>query len=152
METEGSLPQSHVPSTCPYPVQDSISPGPRLTVWLFRNVVTFLRWEVSTSPNPQAGVPPLVGCPVLLFQCIRSHPTYWRPFLHPQPEDTPCRGDRDPRITVFMYLTYRNLRSCGCFVLVLVMWYCVSYGKSECVFLIEFFTVVFTLIFRFTSV
>src|SRR5215468_8871602 len=20
----------------------------------------------------------------------------WRPFLHPQPEDAPCRGDRDP--------------------------------------------------------
>ena len=23
----------------------------------------------------------------------------WRPFLHPQPEDVPCRGDRDPLIT-----------------------------------------------------
>ena len=23
----------------------------------------------------------------------------WRPFLHPQPEDVPCRGDRDPIIT-----------------------------------------------------
>jgi hypothetical protein len=22
----------------------------------------------------------------------------WRPFLHPQPEDAPCRGDRDPLI------------------------------------------------------
>jgi hypothetical protein len=23
----------------------------------------------------------------------------WRPFLHPQSEDAPCRGDRDPLIT-----------------------------------------------------
>ena len=61
---------------------------------------TFLRWGVvSTSPNPQTGGPPLVGCPRLLIQYIRSYPPYWRPFLHPQPEDAPWRGDRDPLIT-----------------------------------------------------
>ena len=32
-------------------------------------------------------------CPRLLIQFIRSYPPYRRPFLHPQPEDTPCRGD-----------------------------------------------------------
>jgi hypothetical protein len=58
---------------------------------------TFLWWGVvSTSPNSQAVGPPLVGCPRLLIQYIRSYPPYWRPFLHPQPEDTPCCGDRDP--------------------------------------------------------
>jgi hypothetical protein len=51
---------------------------------------------VSTSPNPQAGGPPLVGCPQLLIQFIHSYPPYRRPFLHPQPENVPCRGDRDP--------------------------------------------------------
>ena len=51
---------------------------------------------VSTSANPQAGGPPLVGCPRLLIQFIRSYPPYRRPFLHPQPEDAPCSGDRDP--------------------------------------------------------
>ena len=59
---------------------------------------TFLQWVVSTSPSPQAGGPPPVGCPRLLIQYIRSYPPYWRPFLHPQPEDAPCRGDRDPLI------------------------------------------------------
>jgi hypothetical protein len=54
------------------------------------------RGVVSTSPNPQAGGPPLVGCPRLLIQFIHSYPPYRRPFLHPQPEDVPCRGDRDP--------------------------------------------------------
>ena len=25
---------------------------------------------------------------------MRSYPPYWRPFLHPQPEDAPCRDNR----------------------------------------------------------
>jgi len=54
---------------------------------------------VRTSPNPQAGGPPLVGCSRLLIQYIRSYQPYRRPFLQPQPEDAPCRGDRDPLIT-----------------------------------------------------
>ena len=53
---------------------------------------------ISTSPNPQAGGPPLVGCPRLLIQYIRRYLPYWRPFLHPQPEDGPYRGDRDQLI------------------------------------------------------
>jgi len=53
---------------------------------------------LATRPTPNWG-PPLVGCPPLLIQYIRSYPPYWRPFLHPQPEDAPCRGDRDPLIT-----------------------------------------------------
>jgi len=56
-------------------------------------------WVVSTSPNPQAAGPPLVSCPRLLFQYIRSFLPYWRPFLHPQPEDAPSRSDRDSLIT-----------------------------------------------------
>jgi hypothetical protein len=47
-----------------------------------------LRGVVSTSPNTQAGGPPLLDCPRLLIQDIR------RPFLHPQPEDAPCRSER----------------------------------------------------------
>jgi hypothetical protein len=63
--------------------------------------LVFVRWGVvSTSPNPQAGGPPLVGCPRLLIKSIRSYPPYLEAFLHPQPEDAPCRGDRDPLITV----------------------------------------------------
>jgi hypothetical protein len=50
---------------------------------------------VSTLPNPEAGGPPLVGCPRLLIQFIHSYRPYRRPFLHPQPEDVTCRGDRE---------------------------------------------------------
>ena len=63
---------------------------------MFLNISVLQGRVVSTSPNPQAGGQPLVGCPRLLIQFIRSYPPYPRPFLHPQPEDAPCRGDRDP--------------------------------------------------------
>jgi len=45
--------------------------------------------------NPQAGGPLLVGCTLLFIQYICSYPKYWWPFLHPQPEDAPCRCDRN---------------------------------------------------------
>jgi len=43
---------------------------------------------------PQARGPRLVGSPRMLIQCICSYPPYWRPFLHLQPRDMPCDGDR----------------------------------------------------------
>jgi len=65
----------------------------------FVTKVFLRRGVVNTSPNSQAGGPPRVGCPRLPIQYIRSYPPYWRPFLYPQPEEVPCRGDRDPLIT-----------------------------------------------------
>ena len=52
---------------------------------------------VSASSNPQAGGTSLVGCARLLIQFIRSYPPYRALFLHPQPEDAPCHGDREPQ-------------------------------------------------------
>ena len=63
---------------------------------MFLNRTVLQGGVVSPSPNPQAGGLPLVGCPRLLIQFIRSYPPYRRPFLYPQPEDAPCHGDRDP--------------------------------------------------------
>ena len=97
MEPEGSLPHSQVPATCPNLSRQSRFEALSVNISL---QCMFLRWgAVSTSPKPQAGGPTLVGCPRLLIQYIRSYPPYWRPFLHPQPEDAPCRCDRDPSIT-----------------------------------------------------
>jgi hypothetical protein len=99
MEPECSSPHSELSATCLYP-EPNISPRPRLCLWIFRNKDPFSQWKVvSPSPNPQAGGPPLVGCPRMLIQYIRSWPPYWRPFLRPQTVDAPCRGDRDPLIT-----------------------------------------------------
>ena len=41
---------------------------------VFLNMHVLQGGVVSTSPNPQAGGPPLVGCPRLLIQFIRSYP------------------------------------------------------------------------------
>ena len=79
-------------------------------LWLFLNISVLQGRVVSTSPNPQAGKPPLVGCPRLLIQFIRSYPPYRRPFLYPQPEDAPCRGDRDPLHYIYIYIFYIWLR------------------------------------------
>jgi len=116
--TRSSSPYSQVPAACcVVPPLETLSPPPgdpsRGVVYL-RIVLSpeeasrhvsitkhLFSWGgvVSTSPNPQAGGPPLVGCPRLLIQFIRSYPPYQRPFFHPQPEDAPCCGDRDPLIT-----------------------------------------------------
>ena len=49
-----------------------------------------------------------MGCPRLLIQYVRSYSPYWRLFLHPQPEDAPCRGDKDPLIT-WVLMEHRTL-------------------------------------------
>jgi len=41
MEPEGSLPHSQVPATCPYSEHQIISPGSRLTLWMFSNKMRF---------------------------------------------------------------------------------------------------------------
>jgi hypothetical protein len=62
-------------------------PSARLLV-IFRNMIHFLRWEVViTSPNPQAGGPPLSAVGDCLFKISAATLHIWRPFLHPQPED-----------------------------------------------------------------
>jgi hypothetical protein len=85
-----------------------LSPEQSSRVWVFLNRFFLQGGFVSTSPNPQAGGPPLLGCPRLLIQFIRSYPPYRRPFLYPQPEDAPCRGDRDP-LHGMLYPTLSNL-------------------------------------------
>ena len=63
----------------------------------------FLWWAVvSTSPKPQAGGPPPVCSLQLLIQYIHSYPPYWRLFLHLQPEDAPCRGDREHKCYYYL--------------------------------------------------
>jgi len=70
---------------------------------------TFLQWGVvSTSPNPQARGPPLVSCLQPFIQYFCSCPPYWRPFLHPQPEYAPCRGDRVPLVMHSVQSCFKN--------------------------------------------
>jgi len=84
------------PSGGVFYVRIVLSPEQASHMCLFLNISVLQVGVVSTSPNPQAGGTPLVGCPRPLIQFIRSYHPYRRPFLYPQPEDAPCRGDRDP--------------------------------------------------------
>jgi hypothetical protein len=72
-----------------------IRPGPRLFV-VFCNMVIFYG-EVLLAPHP---TPKLEDHPLSAVRdCIFAATVQIRrPFLHPQPEDAPCRGDRDPLI------------------------------------------------------
>jgi len=104
MEAERSLPHSQQLAAHPNSEQ-KISPRPR-QLWTFHNMAIFYGEELlAPLPNPRAGVTPLVGCPRLLIQCIHSYPPYWRPFLHTQPEDAPCRGERDPLIMEWPHIS-----------------------------------------------
>jgi hypothetical protein len=75
-----SCTKSHVP----FPFLTSyhmVSPLPRHISVSYQG--QFLqRAVVSTSPNHQAGGPPLFSCPRLLIRYIHSYPPYCRPFLH----------------------------------------------------------------------
>ena len=57
---------------------------------------------LALRPTHQAGRSPLVGCPRLLIQCIRSYPPYRGPLLYPQPEDAQCRGDMEPLMLFYI--------------------------------------------------
>jgi hypothetical protein len=46
---------------------------------------------LTTSPNPQTRQPPLDGCQRLITEYT---PSYL--LLYPQPQEAPCRYDRDP--------------------------------------------------------
>ena len=103
MEPESSLPYSQVPATGLFCLQRK-----HLALWVFLNMGFHGDALLAPRPNPQAGGPPLVGSPRLLIQFIRSYPPYRRSFLHPLPEDAPCRGDRDQLIIWTSITTIRN--------------------------------------------
>jgi hypothetical protein len=86
-------------STCLYPELKVSVQVRYLLCECFVTRCVLWRGVVSTSPNPQGGGLALFGCPQLYIQYIRSYHPYWRLFLHPQPEDARCRGNRDPLIT-----------------------------------------------------
>jgi hypothetical protein len=79
-----------------------ISPGPRLCI-VFRNMVIFYGEELlAPRPTTKQEGHPLSAVRDCLFNVFAATLHIQRPFLHPQPEDAPCRGDKDTLIT------YRN--------------------------------------------
>jgi hypothetical protein len=70
---------------------------------VFRNVVRFYS-EVflAPRPTPQLEDHPLPAVRDCLFNTFPGTAHIWKPFLHPRPEDAPCRG------TVVQIPTYRG--------------------------------------------
>jgi hypothetical protein len=61
------------------------------------NVVSSCVEELlATRPTPKLEDHPLSAVRDWLFNVFAATLHIRRPFLHPQPEDAPCRGDRDP--------------------------------------------------------
>jgi hypothetical protein len=72
-----------------------IGPGPRLCR-LLRNVIIFYGEELL-APRQTSKMEdhPLSAVRDCLFTAFAATLRNWRPFLHLQPEDAPCRGDRE---------------------------------------------------------
>jgi hypothetical protein len=66
---------------------------------VFHNMVIFYGEELlAPRPTPKLENHPLSAVRDCLFKVFAATLHIWRPFLHPQPEDAPCRGDRDTLI------------------------------------------------------
>ena len=69
----------------------------------FKCVVTRLIFYeedlLAPRPAPKLEDHPFSAVRDCLYNIFAATLHIWRPFLHPQTEDAPCRGDRDPMIT-----------------------------------------------------
>jgi hypothetical protein len=63
---------------------------------------------LAPRPNPKLEDHPLLAVHDCLFNVLAATLHNWRPFLHPQPEDAPCRGERDPLKTESIYIITMN--------------------------------------------
>jgi hypothetical protein len=73
-----------------------------MLLWMCCSMINFFFiGEELLAPRPTLKLEdhPLSAVRDCLFNKFAATLHIWRPFLHPQPEDAPCRGDRDPLIT-----------------------------------------------------
>jgi hypothetical protein len=68
---------------------------------MVRNIAPFYGEELlALRPTPKLEEHPLSAVRNCLFKTSAATLRIWRSLLHPQPEDVPCRGDRDQLIVV----------------------------------------------------
>jgi hypothetical protein len=93
-------PTSHLISLFRYLGRTNVSVNAQGSV--FEYFVTKIRSHseelLAPSPTPSRRTTPC-RLSVPAYSIYSQLSPYWRQFLHPQPEDAPCRGDRDPIIT-----------------------------------------------------
>jgi hypothetical protein len=72
---------------------------------MFRIIIFYGEELLAPRATPKLEDHPLSTAHDCLFNVFAATLHNWRPFLHPQPEDAPCRGDRDPlNVDCFNYL------------------------------------------------
>jgi hypothetical protein len=124
---------------------------------MVRNVIIFYGEELlAPRPTPKLEDHPLSAVRDCLLNVFVATLHNWRPFLHPQPEDAPCHGDRDPlntdaglhrtgkmRVALLPYFVLSNacigwirtlfsyVRSQNCETRLLA-WSCLSFCLSVC--------------------
>jgi hypothetical protein len=77
---------------------------------LFRNMAIFYGEELLTPhPTPKLEDHPLSSVRGCLFNVLAAILHIWRPFLHSQTEDAPCRGDRD---SLYCNIKYLEIELC----------------------------------------
>jgi hypothetical protein len=71
---------------------------------MVHNIIIFYGEELlAPHPTPKLEDHPLSAVCDCLFNVFAATLHNWRLFLDPQPEDAPCRGDRDPLNTANSY-------------------------------------------------
>jgi hypothetical protein len=74
-------------------------PSPPTCEVFFFNCTFLSREFVNNSPKHKPGGPQFHFSPDCLFNIFAPTLHVCRPFLHPQREDAPCRGDKDRHTT-----------------------------------------------------
>ena len=84
---------------------------PTVYFLMFRNLICFYGKELF-APRLTSKLEDhsLSAVPLLLIQYIHSYSPYCRPFLDAQPEEAPCRGDRDPLITEYSLVSSHEIQ------------------------------------------
>ena len=75
---------------------------------MFRNIVSLYGEELlAPRPIPKLEDHPFSAVRDSLFNIFAATIHIWRPFIHPQPEEAPCRGERDPLIAEYRTTVYK---------------------------------------------
>jgi hypothetical protein len=91
MEPKGLIPNSQELSTCSCPC-----PSPRLYLIFHNKCILYVEVLLAPRPTPKREDHPVSFGRGSLFNIFAATVHSWRPSLHPQPEDSPWCGDRDP--------------------------------------------------------
>jgi len=87
--------------SCPFSVTEVVPKSPSNSEALCNvrdNMFPLRTVIVSSSSKPPSGGPPLTGCPWLYSVYSQLLSISGGRSLHPEPEDAPCRGDRESHL------------------------------------------------------